>query len=146
MNSGGRSVTGITFPFGLMEQRGEFGLKSYFFSPPLIAPDLLAASVATVTIRYRLATILFVNSTVSQCSHLVCGTTDFRSPTLMLLRWMSHPDRHYVGGALTSDTVVTKDFFGRRNHFFPGKDQSFPRPTRAFNRDELLVGITDDFN
>jgi hypothetical protein len=50
MNSGGRSVIGITFPFVLMEQRGEFGLKSYLFSPPLIAPDLFAASVAIVTI------------------------------------------------------------------------------------------------
>jgi len=43
-----------------MEQRGEFGLKRYLFRPPLIAPDLFAASVAIATIRYRLATILFV--------------------------------------------------------------------------------------
>ena len=56
---GGSFVIEVTFPCALIGQR-ELSLSSYPFSPPLIASDFFATSVDIVTIRYRLATILFV--------------------------------------------------------------------------------------
>ncbi|PYJ67698.1 MAG: hypothetical protein DMF38_08675 [Verrucomicrobia bacterium] len=51
MNPGASFVIEITFPCALIGQRVELSLSGYPFSPPLIAADLFAASVAIVTIR-----------------------------------------------------------------------------------------------
>ena len=59
---------------------------------------------------------------------------------------MGHPNQHYVGRTLTPDAVISKDFFGGRNHFFARKYPSLGASARAFDRQEFVIRIADELD